>query len=116
MKLILEHEGFICETASTAKEARDWLLRDTFSAITLDLELPDEHGLSLIHELRQQAETASLPIIVISATANEGKAVINGGAVGVLDWLQKPIDMQRLKGVLLTLKSTMQSLPRCVAY
>jgi DNA-binding response OmpR family regulator len=112
LKLILENEGFICESAATVKEAKGWLERERFDAITLDLDLPDEHGLSFIKELRQQVQTGGLPIIVISASADESKAAFKAGAVGVLDWLQKPIDTVRLKDVLSTLKSNAITLPR----
>ena len=64
--------------------------------MTLDLMLPDQDGVSLIRELRQAAETLQLPIVVVSARASEGRDELNGGALGVIDWLVKPIDQERL--------------------
>ena len=35
-------------------------------------------------------------MVILSAKADEAKRSLNGGAVGVLDWLGKPIDQDRL--------------------
>jgi len=64
--------------------------------MTLGLALPDQDGISLMRELRSQHTTRDLPIIVISAKAAQGQQEINGDAVGVIDWLEKPIDPDRL--------------------
>jgi CheY-like chemotaxis protein len=58
--------------------------------------LPDRTGLELFHELRAAPQTRDLPIVFVSAEADKGRKELNGAAVGVLDWLQKPIDPQRL--------------------
>lgn len=68
-----------------------------YQAVTLDINLPGEDGISLLHRLRQSAETYSLPVIIISVEADNARQTLNGGAVGVVDWLTKPIDEQRLK-------------------
>jgi DNA-binding response OmpR family regulator len=64
--------------------------------MTLDLMLPDEDGISLRRELRDAAATHNLPIVVVSAKAQLGKRELNGSAAAVIDWLNKPIDQDRL--------------------
>ena len=64
--------------------------------MTLDLNLPDENGLSLLRNLRNDPQTQALPVVVISVTADEGKVELNGSAVSVIDWISKPIDQERL--------------------
>jgi len=75
--------------------------------MTLDMRLPDTSGISFIGELRSQPETQSLPIIVVSAEADAAQRRLNGGAIGIIDWLDKPIDEQRL---MLALKSVCKSM------
>jgi len=94
--MILAQAGYQTDVAYGAAEARRLLGQRHYSAMTLDLMLPDEDGVSLIRELRRDAETAQLPIIVVSARTAEGVAEIDGGAIGVVDWLVKPIDQVRL--------------------
>ncbi len=37
-----------------------------------------------------------MPIVVVSARAHQGRSELNGGALGVVDWLEKPIDRTHL--------------------
>ena len=53
-------------------------------------------GISLIRELREQEHTRDLPIVVVSIKADDGRNELNGGAFGIIDWLDKPIDEARL--------------------
>ena len=67
-----------------------------FDVAIVDLHLPDGDGLEFITELRSRQGTRALPVIVVTARAR-GKS--DASAVSTLqlaDWLQKPIDPQRL--------------------
>jgi DNA-binding response OmpR family regulator len=94
--LMLEREGYDADMAHDAAAARRLLRERAYAALTLDLVLPDEDGVTLIRELRRDEATSRLPIVVISVRAQEGQAELNGGALGVVDWLDKPIDEERL--------------------
>jgi PAS domain S-box-containing protein len=96
LSLMLRQAGYWTDTASGAAEAKRLMEERSYAAMTLDLMLPDQDGISLIRELRQKAETLPLPIVVVSARASEGRDELNGGAIGVVDWLVKPIDQDRL--------------------
>ena len=96
LELMLAKEGYKTHTARTATQAKQMLEQKNFDAMTLDLNLPDQDGVSLIQELRNDTKTQNLPIIVVSATAGQGKQELNGDAVGLIDWIQKPIDMKLL--------------------
>jgi signal transduction histidine kinase/DNA-binding response OmpR family regulator len=97
---ILGQHGWDSEVARNAAEAFESLDRARFDALTLDLMLPDEDGLSVFRRLRQRPDGRALPVIVISAIAEKGKVQLNGDAVGVVDWLDKPIDQFRLRDAL----------------
>ncbi len=94
--LMLEREGYHADMAHDAAAARRLLRERAYAALTLDLVLPDEDGVTLIRELRRDEATSRLPIVVVSVRAQEGQAELNGGALGVVDWLDKPIDEERL--------------------
>lgn len=100
LEQMLGNEGYLTSTASTAAQAKQLLEEGDYDAMTLDLGLPDQDGLSLMKELRMNPKTQNLPVIVVSATAREGQLQLNGDAVGVIDWLEKPIDEQRLTDLL----------------
>jgi CheY-like chemotaxis protein len=74
-------QGFRVATAASGTEALDMVLQTDPAAVLLDLVLPDFDGLDVARTLRDDAETAGIPIIAISAalpTHNEEVAVNAG--------------------------------------
>lgn len=96
---LVRHWGYQAEIAHTMNEALKWLERRSFDAITLDLMLPDGNGLTLLRQLREQPQTRELPVLIVSAAAEEGQLEI-GGRLEAVDWLAKPFDEKRLAGAL----------------
>lgn len=92
----LEQAGFIVDETPTAAEARVMLERQEYVAMTLDLLLPDKQGLALVRELRETESLQHMPIIVISVSADVVHQTLNGGALGFVNWLDKPIDRAQL--------------------
>jgi PAS domain S-box-containing protein len=90
------HLGFECDIAYNASETRRFLADNRYTLMTLDLLLPDEDGIKLLREIRNQKLTRQMPVIVVSAKATEGKIEFNGQAFTVIDWLDKPVDQARL--------------------
>lgn len=96
MQLMINEAGCDADVAPDAVTAKRMLLARRYSAATVDLLLPDQDGLALVHELRATRQHADLPLIVVSAFADQRRRQLDGGAVPVLDWLNKPIDRERL--------------------
>lgn len=98
LKRMLAEAGYNSDIAYNANQARQLLQEkaDQYKAITLDLVLPGDDGISLLDDLHSDASSYNIPVVVVSVKANETKRDLQGGAVGVVDWLQKPIDQQRL--------------------
>jgi len=96
LDMMLKQDGYTTDIARTAAQAEALLAQNTYDAMTLDLGLPDKDGLTLFRELRQNPKTKDLPIIVVSANATKGAVDLNGDAIGIIDWIEKPIDQQRL--------------------
>jgi len=99
LSLLLPTEGYSVEIARNAAEAKTRLKEQRYAAMTLDLGLPDQDGVSLIRELRSQPATRNLPIVVVSAHAECGQAELIGG-FAIVDWLAKPVDEQQLQHAL----------------
>lgn len=96
LKLLLESAGFIVDVAPTASNALKLLKNQVYHALLLDLILPDQDGVSFIRELRASENTQDLPIIVLSVIAQTGKELSNGDAISIVDWLDKPVDFNKL--------------------
>jgi PAS domain S-box-containing protein len=103
--MMLDHGGFDADMAHTAAQARDYLRMELYAAMTVDVKLPNDNGLELIRELRREPRTADLPVLVLSVSAAEAQALGGHQALAISDWLEKPLDEQRL----------LQSLRRSIA-
>jgi PAS domain S-box-containing protein len=90
--MMLDKGGFDVDRAYTAAMALTFLETTRYAAMTVDLQLPDQDGIALIHTLRRQAHTQDLPIVVVSASASEGQIRCNNLPLNISDWLDKPIN------------------------
>jgi PAS domain S-box-containing protein len=92
---LLESRGMQADVAYSAEEAWQKLAERDYAAMTLDLRLPGQDGLSLLRQMRGEARTAHLPVVIVSGekTAAAERQV---ASLDVEDWLLKPIDGERL--------------------
>jgi signal transduction histidine kinase/CheY-like chemotaxis protein len=60
--------------------------------ILLDLHLPDVNGSEVLVELREQPETAGVPVVVVSADATPGQ-IERLLSLGAAEFLTKPVDV-----------------------
>jgi len=90
--------GFNSDIAHNAVLARQLLKEKStiYKLLTLDINLPGEDGIQLLKSLRNDENAIDIPIVVVSVKSDEARRELNGGAVKVVDWLQKPIDQDRL--------------------
>ncbi|MDH3726385.1 MAG: PAS domain S-box protein [Myxococcales bacterium] len=94
LKKILGIQGYAVDVAPDIATATTLLGQHKYAAVTLDLKLGDEDGCDLLEQIHNTA--GGIPVVVVSATADEANQELNGGAVSVVDWITKPIDETRL--------------------
>jgi len=110
---LLTDSGCSTVIAHSAEQATRHLETDQFHAMTLDVSLPGQDGISFLRQLRKQPKTQHLPVVIISAMADESKRELNGDAVGIIDWVQKPIDAEAFSNKLrITLSRIQNNKPR----
>jgi two-component system phosphate regulon response regulator PhoB len=91
----LEREGFRCRTATTGAEALQRVRTATPDLVVLDLMLPEMDGLEVCRRLRSTAATAAIPIIMLTAKADEIDRVV-GLEMGADDYVGKPFSPKEL--------------------
>lgn len=101
LEMIVGEIGFEAELVTSAREAENRLREGGFSAMTVDIGMPDRDGMSLIHDLRSKDAVNDIPVVVVSAQSPTPDAELAGDAFRIFDWLNKPIDVDRLRTGLL---------------
>ena len=91
----LAQAGLEVEEASDGAEALEKLRAFTPDLIVLDLMLPGMPGLEVCRRLRSGADTAGLPIMVVSAKSNPSEKAL-GLAMGADDYVCKPFSPRDL--------------------
>jgi DNA-binding response OmpR family regulator len=91
----LAQAGLEVEEASDGAEALDKLRAFVPDLIVLDLMLPGMPGLEVCRRLRSRADTARLPIMVVSARSSPSERAL-GLAMGADDYVSKPFSPRDL--------------------
>jgi PAS domain S-box-containing protein len=96
LRLLLAQSGYEADVANSAEEAEALMVENDYAALTLDIMLPDKDGVTFYKELRENPRTADMPVVIVSAKADQAKQMLDDDAASVIDWLSKPIDENRL--------------------
>lgn len=92
---VLKASGFAVEQATDGQAALEMLSRDArYSLMTLDLSMPRVDGLEVLRQMRSTANTAGLPIVVLT-NADGDESEVNLMNEGADDYLRKPLDPAR---------------------
>ena len=93
---LLEMEGYTVMTASTGARALELAETHRPDAITLDVMMPGMDGWTVLDRLKSNPLVAEIPVVIVSAAPDLGM----GFALGATDVMSKPIERERLLGML----------------
>lgn len=105
LKIWLEAENYTVLIAASGEQALEILATHKPDLILLDLVLPKVDGFQVAKQLKEDAETRQIPIIVVTAIDDQNKR-IEVLKIGVDDFLSKPVDRIEL---LVRVKNLLQS-------
>ncbi len=91
----LENEGFEVVTANSAEEALELPIHE-YGLILLDVMMGEMSGFQMARQLKNNPETAHIPIIFITALNGEDNTV-KGLNIGADDYIAKPLYMKEVK-------------------
>ena len=98
--LVLEKAGFSVDVVADGAEAVEAVTRGRYNAVLMDCQMPVMDGYAATTEIRRrEAGTTHIPIIAVTASAMKGDAE-RALAVGMDDYVTKPIDRYDLQLVL----------------
>jgi two-component system phosphate regulon response regulator PhoB len=94
--LSLERAGQRAVTADSAEQALERIREELPDLILLDWMLPGQSGIELARRLRGDARTKTLPIIMLTARAEE-EDKLRGLETGADDYITKPFSVKELQ-------------------
>ena len=78
-------------------EATDYLFSqhsDVVQVVLLDLKLPKKDGLEVLREIRADARTKRLPVVILTSSAEE-QDILRGYDLGANSYIRKPVDFNQ---------------------
>src|ERR1017187_1009587 len=91
--------GLVVVEASSGRDALRAVLRETFALILMDVRMPTMDGYETAKLIRQRSQTASTPIIFVTAFGREDTETLTAYASGAVDFIFTPVlpDVLRAK-------------------
>ena len=91
----LERSGYEIVRANDGEEALRLALEQRPDLAVLDVMMPSLNGYDVTRELRRNEETRTMPVILLTARAQEAD-ITRGFEAGADDYLKKPFSPQEL--------------------
>ena len=111
-ELELENSKRTIEVVRDGEEALDFLFcRGSFSSrsqmhppglILLDPKLPKVDGLQVLREIRENKETRSIPVVILTSSREE-RDVVESYRIGINSYIQKRVDFDKFRDTIKTL-------------
>jgi len=88
---MLRANNYRVDLCYSGQQALERMALYAYQCITVDIELPDMNGIDLIKQLRMDASTQRLPVVVITANLDSARAENRENPLFAnVQWLQKP--------------------------
>ena len=96
IKAVLAAAGYAVLTAVNGKQGLDIAIKSKPALILLDIMMPEMDGYSTLSNLKANAATAKIPVIMVTAVGYELNKQLAQNQ-GASDYITKPIDIKDLR-------------------
>ncbi|MDX6249851.1 MAG: adenylate cyclase [Kribbellaceae bacterium] len=94
LEAILAPRGYDVRTAASGEEALRLIAEDDIDLVLLDIVMPGLDGYEVCRRIREQVDTAYLPVVMVTASGDEQK--VKALEAGADDFLTKPVNKSEL--------------------
>jgi sigma-B regulation protein RsbU (phosphoserine phosphatase) len=95
LQSILQKEGFVVMSAVNGREGRLLAKREQPDLVIMDIQMPEENGLTACAALKANVRTANIPVIFISSV-EDVTTKIDGFNAGGVDYITKPFQVMEV--------------------
>lgn len=88
----LEQYQFEVDTALSGEEALRKILKQNYTLIILDVQMPSMDGFEVAEALSGYSKAKDIPIIFLSAVNKDKRFIVKGYDSGGMDYITKPVD------------------------
>ncbi|WP_205509638.1 sensor histidine kinase [Longitalea arenae] len=96
LRSLLQLYAYETDTASSGEEALKKILKNEYSVIILDVQMPDMDGYEVAEAISGLNKTRDIPIIFLSAVNIDKRFIAKGYDSGGVDYITKPFDNELL--------------------
>ena len=96
VRLILGRRGYTVMGAIGGREGLDLVRKELPDMVLLDLMMPDMDGWDVYHQIKSEEQTRDIPVIVITAKAQNIDKILGLHIAKVEDYISKPFSPQEL--------------------
>ena len=96
VRLILGHRGYNVLGATGGRQGLELVRKELPDLVLLDLMMPDMDGWDVYHQIKSEASTCNIPVIVITAKAQNIDKILGLRIAKVEDYISKPFSPQEL--------------------
>lgn len=93
----LELRGVSAVGCLSGREALEWLIRERFDVVVLDVKMPGLGGLDVVRMINQRHPGLKVVLLTGHSSVDDAQAGLELGAVA---YLQKPVDLDALLAIL----------------
>lgn len=96
VKMCMEQAGYEVITAQDGITAVQEAIDNHPDLILLDIVIPKMNGYLVCEALKQEESTRNIPVVVISARAQE-EDIVRAKSIGAVDYIVKPFSPEELR-------------------
>jgi response regulator RpfG family c-di-GMP phosphodiesterase len=94
MTHVLERKGIKVVAVDNVEEAKTILNQDMIGLVITDLYLPEPDGFGLVNFIKENPNTKSIPVIVVTGMVNHKETLSE--KIPADEWVFKPFSLQQL--------------------
>lgn len=111
---LLQENGYQIQFATNGEAALEWMKKELFDIILLDINMPVMNGFEVCKQIRSNEAMNKIPVIFLSADIDR-ESILKGFELGAQDYITKPFDSRELLSRVRThlkLKRSLEELER----